>query len=332
MRFGSLFAGIGGFDLGFERAGIATAWQVEQSPYCREILERHFPDAERFEDVREVGAAELAPVDGISAGFPCQPVSVAGRGLAQEDDRWLWPEVARIVGDLRPRYVVLENVAALLARGMGDVLGDLSALGYDAEWAVVPASAVGAPHLRNRVWIVAYPGGEGRREDAGGAHGDEGADERRSAADDHQLGRAGASGFVADASSNGRRSGREGRPSGGGEDGQRLAPPGMADAGEERRIWWSRVFGPGWWRELEDCGWWTPESGVRRVDDGLSSGLDFPPPTGGDKRGRGKRLMALGNALVPQIAEWIGRRIVTYEQEQLTSYLKQQSLLQEGES
>jgi DNA (cytosine-5)-methyltransferase 1 len=315
VRFGSLFAGIGGFDLGFERAGIATAWQVEQDPYCRSILERHFPDAERFEDVREVGGAELRPVDGITAGFPCQPVSVAGRGLAQADDRWLWPEVARIVGDLRPRYVVLENVAALLGRGMGDVLGDLSALGYDAEWAVVPAAAVGAPHLRNRVWIVAYPGGEGRREVAGGPHGDEGPDERRTAADDHQIGGAGSSGPVADADGRRRGSGlgdlQARQPDAAGS-GERSAP----DPDEERRIWWSRVFGPGWWRELEDCGWWTPEPGVRRVDDGLPAGLDFPSPTGGDKHGRGKRLMALGNALVPQIAQWIGERIVTFEANQ----------------
>ena len=115
MNVGSLFAGIGGFDLGFERAGMRVAWQVELDPYCRAVLARHFPDAARFEDVCEVGARNLAPVDLICGGFPCQDLSPAGRGAGIDGARsGLWAEFARIVRELRPRYVVVENVPALL--------------------------------------------------------------------------------------------------------------------------------------------------------------------------------------------------------------------------
>jgi DNA (cytosine-5)-methyltransferase 1 len=164
LTVGSLFAGIGGFDLGFERAGMRTLWQVEQSEFCRRVLERHFPDA-RFNDVRDVTGAPtlsratlLEYVDVLCGGFPCQDLSYAGKGAGIDGERsGLWSEYARIVGELRPRYVVVENVSALLARGLGRVLGDLAALGYDAEWDCIPASAVGAPHRRDRLWLVAYP-------------------------------------------------------------------------------------------------------------------------------------------------------------------------------
>jgi DNA (cytosine-5)-methyltransferase 1 len=162
---GSLFAGIGGIDLGFERAGFKTSWQVEIDPYCQRVLERHFPDAERFNDVRTVGVGELARVDGIAAGFPCQDISNAGLKAGIRGARsGLWSECARIVGVLRPRFVLLENVAALLGRGIGEVLGDLAEIGYDAEWQIISAADVGAPHIRERVWILAYPGCEGVRE------------------------------------------------------------------------------------------------------------------------------------------------------------------------
>jgi DNA (cytosine-5)-methyltransferase 1 len=162
MTFGSLFAGIGGFDLGFERAGLTCKWQVEIDPFCQRVLEKHWPHVQRFSDVRTVGAHNLERVDVLCGGFPCQPVSRAGLKLGPEDERWLWPEFARLVGDLRPRYVVVENVAALLTRGRGMdlVLGDLAALGFDAEWDCLPAAAFGAPHLRDRVWLLAYPGSE----------------------------------------------------------------------------------------------------------------------------------------------------------------------------
>ena len=155
---GSLFAGIGGIDLGFERAGFKTVWQVEINPFCRKVLAKHFPDAERFEDVRRVGIRELHSVDVIAGGFPCQDISNAGKRVGISGERsGLWSEFARIIGELRPRFVLVENVAALLVRGIDTVLGDLAAIGYDAEWQVISAADMGAPHLRKRVWIVAYP-------------------------------------------------------------------------------------------------------------------------------------------------------------------------------
>ncbi len=157
MTIGSLFSGIGGLELGLERAGLGpVVWQVEQDPFCRSVLERHWPEAERFEDVRKVGE-ELAPVSIICGGFPCVGISSAGRceGLDNKESA-LWFEFARIVGVVRPRFVVVENVSALLGRGLGVVLGDLSALGYDAVWDCIPAATIGAPHRRDRLFIVAW--------------------------------------------------------------------------------------------------------------------------------------------------------------------------------
>ncbi len=122
MRFGELFAGIGGIGLGLERAGMEVRWHVEKDEYCRRVLAKHWPDVARYEDVKDVGAHNLEPVDLICGGFPCQPVSVAGKRKAQDDERWLWPEFSRILRELRPRYALMENVPGLLVRVFGDVL------------------------------------------------------------------------------------------------------------------------------------------------------------------------------------------------------------------
>lgn len=158
MRIGSLFSGIGGLELGLEWAGVGhTVWQVEREPFCRDVLAKHWPDVKRYDDVCTAGAHNLEPVDVICGGFPCQDISYAGKGAGLGGARsGLWYEFARIIGELGPGYVVVENVAALLRRGMGEVLGTLSDLGYDAEWDIVSARDVGAPHLRRRVFIVAY--------------------------------------------------------------------------------------------------------------------------------------------------------------------------------
>src|SRR4051812_30085856 len=157
MTFGSLFAGIGGIDLGLERAGMKCVFQVECDPYARAVLRKHWPSAALYDDVRSVGAANLAPVDLVCGGFPCQDISNAGKRVGIEGERsGLWSEYARIVRELRPRYVLVENVAALLARGLQRVVGDLAACGYDAEWDCFPAAAFGAPHERDRLFLVAY--------------------------------------------------------------------------------------------------------------------------------------------------------------------------------
>lgn len=161
MTFGSLFAGIGGLDLGLERAGMTCAWQVEIDDYAQRVLAKHWPDVPRFRDVREVGAHNLPPVDLICGGFPCQDISYAGNGEGLAGARsGLWWEFHRIVREMGPRYVLVENVAALLDRGLGDVLGALADLGFDAEWSSLSACAVGATHMRQRVFIVAHANGQ----------------------------------------------------------------------------------------------------------------------------------------------------------------------------
>jgi DNA (cytosine-5)-methyltransferase 1 len=157
VKLGSLFSGIGGLDLGVEAAtGARTVWQVERDEWCRGILARHWPDAVRYDDVCKVGE-ELERVDIIAGGFPCQDVSVAGKraGLTGGERSGLWREYARIVRVVRPRFVFVENVAGLLSMEFGRVLGDLAALGFDAEWAVFRASDAGAPHRRERVFVLA---------------------------------------------------------------------------------------------------------------------------------------------------------------------------------
>lgn len=155
MTIGSLFSGIGGLELGLERAGLGpVVWQVERDPYAQAVLQKHWPSAKRYGNIKRV--KRLAPVEVICGGFPCQDISVAGRRLGLAGERsGLWREFARIVRVLRPRHVVVENVSALLFRGMGAVLGELASLGYDAEWDCISAQSVGAPHIRDRVFILA---------------------------------------------------------------------------------------------------------------------------------------------------------------------------------
>ena len=171
MRLGEVFAGIGGLGLGLSwgLGHTETLWQVEYEEHARLILAQHWPEAERHKDVRDVGSRNLAPVDLICGGFPCQPHSLAGKRQASADERDLWGEFARIIGELGPRWVVAENVPGLLSSRdpafsrnhpggfFGRVLRDLAEMGFDAEWACFPAAAVGAHHLRNRVFLIAYP-------------------------------------------------------------------------------------------------------------------------------------------------------------------------------
>jgi DNA (cytosine-5)-methyltransferase 1 len=278
MIHGSLFSGIGGFDLGFQRAGIETAWQVEINSYCRRVLERHFPNAVRFEDIRTVGSHNLPKVDILSGGFPCQDISNAGKRAGIDGERsGLWSEYARIIRELRPKYVVVENVSALLVRGIERVLGDLATCGYDAEWNCIRASDVGAPHRRERVWIVAY-------------------------ADSGRYFHGQTSIFAAKRGLNAFRkfiaSGKD-----------------VANAKCNRSAKWmagsirwkegnTRIpFNSGkprtWTQDIGTVDWWATEPNVGRVANGVSSRVD--------------RLKGLGNAIIPQIAEYIGRSIIEAE-------------------
>jgi DNA (cytosine-5)-methyltransferase 1 len=158
LFYGSLFAGVGGFDLGFDAAGMKCKWQVELDEYRRKILNQRWPDAKQWDDIRTF---EPTAVDVVCGGFPCQDISNAGKREGIDGERsGLWSEYKRIICTIRPRFVVIENVSALLVRGFDRVLGDLASLGYDAEWECIPASAFGAYHERERVFIVAYGQGE----------------------------------------------------------------------------------------------------------------------------------------------------------------------------
>ena len=169
----SLFAGIGGFDLGLERTGgFRTVAFCEIDPFCRRVLAKHWPSAPCYDDVRTLTAERLASdgieVDCIVGGFPCQDISSSGLRTGIGGERsGLWRDFARLVADLRPRVVVAENVGDIICRGrgMGDVLGALAELRYDAEWHRIPASFVGLPQARNRIWFIAYP--DGRRCEVG---------------------------------------------------------------------------------------------------------------------------------------------------------------------
>lgn len=154
MRFGSLFAGIGGLDLGLERAGMECIWQVENDPYCVRVLEKHWPNVRRYGDIKEIDWSGVERPDLICGGFPCQPFSSAARGRNVADS--LWSYFAQSVGNLLPRYVIMENVPGIVRRELSTVVGDLTSMGYVSSWACLPASAFGAPHRRARLWLVAH--------------------------------------------------------------------------------------------------------------------------------------------------------------------------------
>lgn len=231
-----------GFDLGFDRAGMQCAWQVEYDKNARSVLKKHWPDVPKYEDVRNVGRDNLSAVDVVCGGFPCQPHSLAGERKASDDERDLWGEFARIIREIGPRWVVAENVVGLLSsddgRFFGSVLWDLAQSGYDAEWQVVSAAQFGAPHTRERVIIVAYPIGTGL-------------------------------------------SGRFFK------DGIRRESRGT-----------STKFGN---RDIACGGWWAENSANIRMGNG------FPLQVA-------RRVTKqAGNAVIPQLAEWIGRRIMALD-------------------
>lgn len=170
LTVGSLFSGIGGLDLGLERAGMQIAWQCEIDPYCREVLQKHWPEAVIYDDITKLSGRDVQPVDVLCGGFPCQDVSMAGKraGIEEGTRSGLWSEYARLIGEIEPRWVFIENVPGLLSidsgRGFGRVLYDLAIRGYDAEWDCISAASVGALHRRDRIFIVAHAHGEQLRQ------------------------------------------------------------------------------------------------------------------------------------------------------------------------
>ena len=307
ITVGSLFSGIGGLELGLERAGMEVVWQVEREPYALRVLEKHWPDVERFTDVRDVGRHNFKAVDLICGGFPCQDVSLAGKRAGLEGERsTLWSEFARIIRELEPRWVLAENVPGLLSsdsgRFFGNVLRDLAASGYDAEWDCIPAAAVGAPHRRYRVFIVAHANGHGlAKAEQGRANSAE-----SSGAVTLWAGAEGCGADVPHASQHGRGAGRAGGldPSGARE---RKPEREVQDVADAQGAGEGHVFRQGRGLSLESGGEsrqrnaWATEPDVGRVAHGVPARVD--------------RLRCLGNSVVPQVAYWIGQRILTVENE-----------------
>jgi DNA (cytosine-5)-methyltransferase 1 len=157
LTVGSLFSGIGGLDLGLERAGMKVIWQSEIDAYANRVLAKHWPEVVNHGNIKEINWEEIERPDVICGGYPCQPFSTAGRRRGEEDPRHLWPWVREAIVRLRPRYAILENVRGHLSLGGLSVIGELASIGYDCEWRVVSAASVGANHRRDRVIIIAYP-------------------------------------------------------------------------------------------------------------------------------------------------------------------------------
>jgi len=156
MKIGSLFSGGGLGDFGFMAAGMEIAWQCEIDEYCQKILQLRYPESKKYRDIKILKGAEIEPVDIITGGFPCQPFSVAGKQKGKEDNRYLWPEMLRVIKECRPRWIVGENVPGIINLALDTVRADLETEGYEVWPVVFPSHALGAPHKRDRLWIVGY--------------------------------------------------------------------------------------------------------------------------------------------------------------------------------
>lgn len=313
MKVGSLFSGIGGFDLGLERAGFEISWQVEIDEYCRQVLKKHWPAVPCHYDIRSIDWQWVQPVDLVCGGFPCQPFSCAGKRRGSADDRYLWPEVVRCLAVLRPTWFLSENVPGLLHLGIDTVLADLAALGYQTAVLGIPACAVDAPHIRQRVWIVAHADGcremgERRERMCDDKEWNDSAEVQEW--ENEQLGTHTASGeALADAVEHGRdtfriRTGEDlsecdktprqfdaSRSNVADAKKLRLGRRRNKPEGHRSRVRPQQLMGESggnYWR-------WLSEPDVGRVAHGIPARVD--------------RLRGLGNAIVPQIAEALGRMI-----------------------
>lgn len=226
LTVGSLFSGIGGLDLGLERAGMKVIWQSEIDPYANKVLKKHWPEVPNYGDIKRIDWGTVEPPDVICGGYPCQPFSLAGHRNGTDDERHLFPWVLDAISRLRPRYAILENVRGHLTLGGTEVIGSLTSIGYNCEWRIVSAASVGGKHQRSRLFIVAYPAGKGLQ----------------------------------------------------------------GDIGPFQKTWQTDV--------PTRSDWWSTEPGMGRMANGVPHRMD--------------RLKGLGNAVVPQVAELIGRLVINH--------------------
>ena len=329
MKLLDLFSGIGGFSLAASWCGIETIGFVEIDKFCQKVLRKHWSGVPIYEDITKISFADtrcfrqkkceieaegieqlcegangrrvvrIPPVDIVSGGFPCQPFSCAGKRKGKADDRYLWPEMLRVISEVRPRWVIGENVAGFINMGLDDCISDLEGLRYEVQAFVISACAVNAPHRRDRVWIVAHYEGSRRNSEAQQELDGEAGQRESGCRFDHSRQ------DVADAE--GRTIGTrlcESRQTeiGGGRSG---------DGGGKDAVCKSisrGCCGESWRgarEESADGCWWSTEPNVGRVAHGVPSRVD--------------RLRSLGNAIVPQVAYQIFKAIVEVENESRTS-------------
>jgi DNA (cytosine-5)-methyltransferase 1 len=289
MKHLDLFSGIGGFSLGLQRTGgFETVAFCDFDKKTHAVLNKNFPGVPIFDDVRTLKGEDVGTIDIITGGFPCQDLSVAGKGAGLAGERsGLWYEMHRLIKETQPRWVIAENVAVLRSRGLEEVLRSLAEIGYDAEWHCIPASAVGAPHRRDRIWIVAYPNSNDRRT---------GSSTESSKRHSRMESGSSSAGLV-----------------------ERETQPPMAytscEGWEGRLHRWANPRRQGELGYLGRCStvdgqstedWWTTEPNVGRVANGVSGRVD--------------RLKQLGNALVPQIVTIIGSAILEAENDNFTRH------------
>jgi DNA (cytosine-5)-methyltransferase 1 len=315
LTVGSLFSGIGGFDLGLERAGMKVIWQSEIDTFASRVLKKHWPDVPNLGDITKVDWSEVERPDIICGGYPCQPFSTAGKRGGTNDARHLWPAMFNAICVLRPRYALMENVRGHLSLGFGRVLGDLAEIGYDAEWQVIPAAAVGAPHKRDRVFIVAYPNDErqsSRIKKTKPKFNGRSFNEATSQPTSPDNTRIQTDAAMADTDSRRRK---QRKP-------KTKSVSGISSSSKRKGNEMANTNGSGGWgfgslqhgrenvfrksdqlrREngVTSGSWWEVEPSVGRVANGVSNRVD--------------RLKGLGNAIVPQVAELVGALVVEHSQ------------------
>jgi DNA (cytosine-5)-methyltransferase 1 len=351
LTVGSLFSGIGGLDLGLERSGMEVIWQSEIDPYASKVLAKHWPKVPNYGDIKTINWGNIVRPDVICGGYPCQPFSTAGKRNGANDSRHLWPWVREAISELRPRYAILENVRGHITLGLSEVLGDLASIGYDAEWQIVSANSVGAPHLRERIIILAYPNSGRQQERQSQAKqnvgvsssSQSGTNTIRELANTDNSGRLhrqpqiftadrwfNALSFIGSGSTdvaNANHYGLSAATFGGSirtpTDKQSARQDNPTDtqgrSGLSRKVADTKSVGlqgssdlasienqkSGYGVTGDNCGtqprndWWKVEPNVGRVAHGIPSRVD--------------RLRGLGNAVVPQVAELIGRMVIDYD-------------------
>ena len=302
LTVGSLFSGIGGLDLGLERSGMEVIWQSEIDPYGCRVLKKHWPEVVNYGNIKEINWADVVRPDIICGGYPCQPFSTAGKRNGADDPRHLWPWVREAISELRPKYAILENVRGHITLGLSEVLGELASIGYDAEWQIVSANSVGAPHLRERVIIIAYPVRElANTDNSRCVHR-----QPQIFTADRWLNALSVIGSGSTDVANTSKQHSDGKPNNARDSERPKTLPQSGDSsrteimantnGTSRQLKQERTI-----REPDTRrrGWWQTEPDVGRVANGVPSRVD--------------RLRGLGNAVVPQVAELIGRMVIDYD-------------------